>query len=128
MQTTSQHRYHFARVSVISSQEGHYSLTGTVSHLRRTRSDLSLSIEAAAFNDIQVRREALIQLPLPCLRSSGLGLVSRLELSMPEVRAVGRQARDTLPMRAMRQLGWETRLQLPVRAVRTVGLDMVLSR
>jgi hypothetical protein len=46
---------------------------------------------------------------------------------MPEVRQMGRQARDILPMRAMRQLGWETRLQLPVRTVREVGLG-ALSR
>jgi hypothetical protein len=61
-------------------------------------------------------------MPLPYLRSSGL-VVSRLELSMPEVRLVGRQARDVLPMRAMRQLGWETHLHLPVRGVRTLGID-----
>ena len=76
--------------------------------------------EAGAFSDTQVRREALIQLPLPYLRSSEL--VSRVDLSMPEVRQMGRQARDILPMRAMRQLGWETRLQLPVRTVREVRL------
>jgi hypothetical protein len=80
----------------------------------------ALSIEAGAFSDIQVRREALIQLPLPYLRSSEL--ISRLELPMPEVRQLGRQARDILPMRAMRQLGWETCFQLPVRTVREVGL------
>jgi hypothetical protein len=59
-------------------------------------------------------------MPLPYLRS--LELVSRLELSMPEVRQFRRQARYILPMRAMRQLGWETRLRLPVRRVREAGL------
>jgi hypothetical protein len=128
MRIRSQHRYRLRGSSRDLAPGGHYSLTGIVSPLRRTRSDraLSLSIEAAAFNDVQVPREALVQMPLPCLRSSEL--VSRVGLSMPKVRLMGRQARDTLPMRAMRQLGWETRLELPVRAVRAIWLGIVLSR